>query len=324
MRNAGRVLSRPMLVQHVWGLDFDSESNVVDVYVGYLRRRIDGSGERKLLHTVRGAGYVAQGRAVKTRCRCAPGSPSGTRGCSSPSSSLMSVAAYSFLRWSLLQQVDASLFPWPRVSARPTSAAAGRCRPRWSRPFATSWAPGSPTATISSSTPRAVRASARPPPALPLSGGPRQCRAGPPHLRDGRGSRGDRVRLLTVPSCGPGRASRSSRWRLPLAGRDALSGYLTTLLALVPVAGALGRRWAASLVTGGALRPVADVPARAQITAEDLGRRLARRGTEDEIDHLADTLNTMLAGLEAAFGQTQPLLGRRGARAAHAAHRPQG
>jgi two-component system response regulator MprA len=58
MRSAGRVLSRPMLAQHVWGLDFDSESNVVDVYVGYLRRRIEGSGERKLLHTVRGAGYV--------------------------------------------------------------------------------------------------------------------------------------------------------------------------------------------------------------------------------------------------------------------------
>ena len=58
MRSSGRVLSRPMLAQHVWGLDFDSESNVVDVYVGYLRRRIEASGERKLLHTVRGAGYV--------------------------------------------------------------------------------------------------------------------------------------------------------------------------------------------------------------------------------------------------------------------------
>jgi DNA-binding response OmpR family regulator len=46
-----------MLAQHVWGLDFDPESNVVDVYVGYLRRKIDGEGERRLLHTVRGAGY---------------------------------------------------------------------------------------------------------------------------------------------------------------------------------------------------------------------------------------------------------------------------
>jgi DNA-binding response OmpR family regulator len=58
MRNAGRVLSRSMLAQHVWGLDFDPESNVVDVYVGYLRRRIEAEGEPRLLHTVRGAGYV--------------------------------------------------------------------------------------------------------------------------------------------------------------------------------------------------------------------------------------------------------------------------
>jgi len=58
MRNAGRVLTRPMLAEHVWGLDFDRESNIVDVYVGYLRRKIDGPGEARLVHTVRGAGYA--------------------------------------------------------------------------------------------------------------------------------------------------------------------------------------------------------------------------------------------------------------------------
>jgi DNA-binding response OmpR family regulator len=58
MRSAGRVLTRPMLAQHVWGLEFDPESNIVDVYVGYLRRKIDGEGERPLVQTVRGAGYV--------------------------------------------------------------------------------------------------------------------------------------------------------------------------------------------------------------------------------------------------------------------------
>jgi two-component system, OmpR family, copper resistance phosphate regulon response regulator CusR len=63
MRNAGRVLTRPMLAEHVWGLDFDPESNIVDVYVGYLRRKIDGSGDARLLHTVRGAGYVLRPEA---------------------------------------------------------------------------------------------------------------------------------------------------------------------------------------------------------------------------------------------------------------------
>jgi DNA-binding response OmpR family regulator len=58
LRNPGRVLTRPMIAEHVWGLDFDPESNVIDVYVGYLRRKIDRDGERRVLHTVRGAGYV--------------------------------------------------------------------------------------------------------------------------------------------------------------------------------------------------------------------------------------------------------------------------
>jgi DNA-binding response OmpR family regulator len=63
LRNAGRVLTRPMIAQHVWGLDFDPESNIIDVYVGYLRRKIDGPGERRLLHTVRGAGYTLSAEA---------------------------------------------------------------------------------------------------------------------------------------------------------------------------------------------------------------------------------------------------------------------
>jgi DNA-binding response OmpR family regulator len=58
LRNVGRVLTRPMLAEHVWGIDFDPESNVIDVYVGYLRRKIDLPGETRLLHTTRGTGYV--------------------------------------------------------------------------------------------------------------------------------------------------------------------------------------------------------------------------------------------------------------------------
>ena len=60
LRNAGRVLTRPMISEHVWGLDFDTETNIIDVYVGYLRRKIDTDGEPPLLHTVRGAGYLAK------------------------------------------------------------------------------------------------------------------------------------------------------------------------------------------------------------------------------------------------------------------------
>jgi len=58
MRNADRVVTRAMISEHVWSYDFDTETNVIDVYVNYLRRKIDSGGEKKLIHTVRGSGYV--------------------------------------------------------------------------------------------------------------------------------------------------------------------------------------------------------------------------------------------------------------------------
>ncbi len=57
MRNARRPVSRTQIAEHVWGFDFDSGSNVIDVYVGYLRRKIDPGAERKLIRTLRHVGY---------------------------------------------------------------------------------------------------------------------------------------------------------------------------------------------------------------------------------------------------------------------------
>jgi DNA-binding response OmpR family regulator len=58
MRNQGRVLSRTMIAERVWDYSFDSTTNVIDVYVNYLRKKIDVGHELKLIHTVRGVGYV--------------------------------------------------------------------------------------------------------------------------------------------------------------------------------------------------------------------------------------------------------------------------
>ena len=58
IRNPGRVLTRAMIASHVWDYDFDSMTNVIDVYVNYLRRKIDSDREHKLIHTIRGTGYV--------------------------------------------------------------------------------------------------------------------------------------------------------------------------------------------------------------------------------------------------------------------------
>ncbi|MBI3786192.1 MAG: response regulator transcription factor [Deltaproteobacteria bacterium] len=58
MRHAGEVVTRTMLADHVWGDDYDTLSNLIDVFINRLRKKIEGGGGARLLHTVRGAGYV--------------------------------------------------------------------------------------------------------------------------------------------------------------------------------------------------------------------------------------------------------------------------
>jgi two-component system response regulator PrrA len=58
VRNQGIVLSRERLLELVWGYDFEVNTNVVDVFVGYLRRKLEDDGEPRLIHTVRGIGFV--------------------------------------------------------------------------------------------------------------------------------------------------------------------------------------------------------------------------------------------------------------------------
>jgi heavy metal response regulator len=57
-RHAGEVVTRTMIAEHVWDMNFDSFTNVIDVYIRYLRRKLDEPFERKLIHTRRGMGYV--------------------------------------------------------------------------------------------------------------------------------------------------------------------------------------------------------------------------------------------------------------------------
>jgi two-component system response regulator MprA len=58
MLNPGRVLQRSDIARHVWGFDFGSGSNSMNVYIGYLRRKTEAEGEARLIHTIRGVGYV--------------------------------------------------------------------------------------------------------------------------------------------------------------------------------------------------------------------------------------------------------------------------
>jgi two-component system, OmpR family, response regulator len=58
MRNAGRVVSKTMIMEHVWDLNFDPQTNIVESRISILRDKTDENYEKKLVHTVRGAGYI--------------------------------------------------------------------------------------------------------------------------------------------------------------------------------------------------------------------------------------------------------------------------
>ncbi|MDK2992812.1 MAG: hypothetical protein PWP48_2045 [Clostridiales bacterium] len=60
LKNKGRLLTRSQIADHVWNYDFDGNSNIVDVYIRYLRKKIDDNFDNKLIHTVRGSGYILQ------------------------------------------------------------------------------------------------------------------------------------------------------------------------------------------------------------------------------------------------------------------------
>jgi DNA-binding response OmpR family regulator len=63
MRNAGRRITRAMIIEHVWNLSFDTCTNVVDVYINYLRRKVDFGASQRLIHTIRGVGYELSARS---------------------------------------------------------------------------------------------------------------------------------------------------------------------------------------------------------------------------------------------------------------------
>lgn len=62
LRNKGRVLTREQIAEHAWNFDFDCDLNIINVYIRYLRSKIDEDFEPKLLHTIRGSGYVLKWR----------------------------------------------------------------------------------------------------------------------------------------------------------------------------------------------------------------------------------------------------------------------
>ena len=75
MRNKGRPLSRTMIVEHVWDMDYDGLTNIVDVYIRHLRSKIDDRYPEKLIHTIRGIGYMIEAPEKAIPARPDSGSP---------------------------------------------------------------------------------------------------------------------------------------------------------------------------------------------------------------------------------------------------------
>jgi len=63
LRNPRQVLTRDLIYDRVWGYDFGGESNIIEVYVRYLRQKTESDGEPRLIYTVRGVGYVLRERS---------------------------------------------------------------------------------------------------------------------------------------------------------------------------------------------------------------------------------------------------------------------
>jgi len=221
---------------------------------------------------------------------------------------LVSVAAYSLLRWHLYNDLDASLFTVAGVlrdapPVDPASPLPPDLEPLVREFLGSEFADAlmqllDPEGRLRS---RALR------PALPLS---REARAnalrGAPTLETVDLTTGEQARLLTMPVEHGGRIVDLVQVAMPLRRtRQTLVRYVETLLVLVPLGAVLSAAggW---LLARRALRPVDRMSQSAlKISAEDLSRRLERRGTQDEIDRLADTLNAMLGRLEAAFAEMQ-------------------
>ncbi|HEX9003447.1 MAG TPA: response regulator transcription factor [Blastocatellia bacterium] len=69
MRNQGKVLTRQQLADQVWGAEYDPLSNVIDVYINYLRNKVDAHPDHKLIHTVRGMGYMFKSKPREDACK---------------------------------------------------------------------------------------------------------------------------------------------------------------------------------------------------------------------------------------------------------------
>ena len=124
VRNKNRVLSRVLIIEHIWDMQFDSGTNIVDVVVNRLRRKIDDGSAVPLIHTVRGVGYVAkEPESAHSRLSCAPCAPFMTLWYSVvllAAFLLFGVSVYSYLKYEGELAIEEGLTDRGRLAGRPS------------------------------------------------------------------------------------------------------------------------------------------------------------------------------------------------------------
>ena len=289
-----QVLTRSQIFERVWGYDFGSSSNSLGVYMGYLRRKTEEGGEPRLLHTVRGVGYVLAGLmpapAAHDRRRGRRGRRGGHRGLGGrlPRGPQRAAARTSTTR---------------SRSSRSTCAAAARGASARSRRGS-----GGPTPYIQViDAGDGVEVFGSEQVVLPIEERAREVAAGvaPRYFTDAEVA-GTHVRVLTLP-LGRGLAAQLGR---SLEPADAVLARLRLVLALVCVGGvgAGGRAWA-RLASRNVVAPIVHVTEAARHIAatEDLGRRIEVE-THDEVGELAAHFNAMLDTLERSVAAQRQLV----------------
>ncbi len=218
MRNAGQVVTRTMLLEHVWDYHFDPQTNVIDVHVSRLRAKIDKGFDKPLIHTIRGAGYMvrvgaeaAASVAETRRVTGASASSSAPPPSSSPFAYLVVFTVFAFLTLGYVA--------WnARRAARRPVRLDDRGRDQRPCPSSTGTAACAASSTSSSAARArpAPRSISSPPPRASAS--PAMSARLPPGVLDRPGSVRDR-NTTAAPTRPDGPPSRAHRARLHAAGR---------------------------------------------------------------------------------------------------------
>src|SRR4029453_9974147 len=309
MRNPGGVLTPTMIAERVWDFSFDTSTNVIDVYVNYLRKKIDADREPKLLHTVRGVGYVFKAEKALPPPSIRARLTLWYTGLLTVTILLLGASAYSLLGYSLARDLDRALQGVAvALAEQPSRSRLPTVSPDIDAIFRRFFGMSPWDRYVERRHPWSDRPPQESPSGtgrLPLSAQAlSRASEGLETFETLEGLGPYPVRVLTHPVQEAGRSTSLIQVGMSLESVSVTRRhFLLVLAAVLPLAVLLAGSggW---LLARRALRPVDRMTEAARrISAEHLDERVHTTGTGDELDRLAATLNDMLGRLDVTFRQ---------------------